>query len=56
MAGEIFHQEIYYKISVMVMLYHYLVELINKTCCHDDYDDEGCGNEDEITEEVTSKL
>ena len=36
-------------------IYHYLVESINKVCCHDGYDDEEYGNEDESIGEVTSK-
>ena len=36
-------------------IYHYLVESINKVCCHDDYDDEEYGDEDESIGEVTSK-
>ena len=36
-------------------IYHYLVESINKVCCHDDYDDEEYGDEDESIEKVTSK-
>ena len=36
-------------------IYHYLVESINKVCCHDDYDNEEYGNEDESIGEVTSK-
>ena len=36
-------------------IYHYLVESINKVCCHDDYDDQEYGNEDESRGEVTSK-
>ena len=36
-------------------IYHYLVESINKVCCHDDYDDEEYGDEDESIGEVTLK-
>ena len=33
----------------------YLVKSINKVCCHDDYDDEEYGDEDESIGEVASK-
>ena len=36
-------------------VYHYLVESINKVCCHDDYDNEEYGNEDKSIGEVTSQ-
>ena len=36
-------------------IYHYLVESINKICCHDDYDNKEYGDEDESIGEVTSK-
>ena len=36
-------------------VYHYLIESINKVCCHDDYDDEEYGNEDKSKREVKSK-
>ena len=36
-------------------IYHYLVESINKVCCHDDYDDEEYDDEDESIGEGTSK-
>ena len=56
MTGEISHQELCLKISIVVIYsYHYLVESINKVCCHDDYDDEEYGDEDESIREVTSK-
>ena len=34
-------------------IYHYLVKSINKVCCHDDYDNEKYGDEDESIGEVT---
>ena len=36
-------------------VYHYLVELINKVCCLDDYDDGEYDDEDKSIGEVTSK-
>ena len=36
-------------------IYHYLTESINKICCHNDYDDEQYGDEDESIGEATSK-
>ena len=36
-------------------IYHYLVESINKVCCHDDYDDEEYGDKGESIGEVTSR-
>ena len=36
-------------------IYHYLVESINKVCCHDDYDDEEYGDEDDSIGELTLK-
>ena len=36
-------------------IYHYIVESINKVCCHDDYGDEEYGDEGQSIGKVTSK-
>ena len=55
LAGDIFHHKNLPQNFNYANEYHYLVESINKTSCHNDYDDEEYGGEDESIGEVTSK-